>query len=125
MAIVDLYHAEDIPLNIGESERFRKVINLARTVGPGYCPPNCNIIGGELLDINWKSYQTKTTKNMMDEADVFGLVFLGDLAKIKGRPLINIIVSSFNVPVNVLGVENCKTNWSREERIMKILYRRH
>ena len=107
MAIVDLYHAEDIPLNIGESERFRKVINLARTVGPGYCPPNCNIIGGELLDINWKSYQTKTTKDLMAEADVFGLVFLRELATIKGRPIINIIASSFNIPVDVLGVKYC------------------
>ena len=67
MAIADLSHAEDIPFNIGDSGRFRKVTTLARTVGPDYFPPNCNMIGGELLDINWKSYQTKTTKNLMDE----------------------------------------------------------
>ena len=76
MAIVDLYHAEDIPLNIGESERFRKVINLARTVGPDYCPPNRNMIGGEMLDLNWKSHRTKTTKDIMAEAEMSGLVFL-------------------------------------------------
>ena len=83
------------------------------------------MIGGDLLDLNWKSCRTKTTKDLIAEADVFGIYLREDMATIKGRPLINIIVSSFNVPVNVLGVENCKTNWSREERIMKILYRRH
>ena len=106
MAVADLYHAEAIPFNIRDSDRFRNAITLARTVGPDYCPPNCNIIGGELLDLNWKSYQTKTTKDLMDEADVFGPVFLRDSSTIKGRPLINIIASSFNVPVAVLGVKD-------------------
>ena len=91
MAILDLSHTEAIPLNIINSGRFKKVINLERRVGPDYCPPNFNTIGGELLDINWNSYQTKTTKNLMAEAVVFGLVFLGDLVVIKGLPLINII----------------------------------
>ena len=106
MAIANLSHAEYIPFNIVDIDIFRKVITLARKFGPDYCPPNCNIIGGELLDLNWKSYQTKTTKDLMDEADVFGPVFLRDSSTIKGRPLINIIASSFNVPVAVLGVKD-------------------
>ena len=36
-----------------------------------------SMIFGELLDINWKSYQTKTIKHVMTDADIFGLVFLG------------------------------------------------
>ena len=91
MAILDLSHTEAIPLNIINSGRFKKVINLERRVGPDYCPPNFNTIGGELLDINWKSYRTKTTKYMMVEKYLFGLVFLVDLATIKGRPIISII----------------------------------
>ena len=91
MYIAYLSHDEAIPFNIRESDRFKKVINLARTFGPNFCPPNFNMIGGELLDINWNSYQTKTTKDLMAEAVVFGLVFLGDLVVIKGLPLINII----------------------------------
>ena len=93
MAIADLSHVKAIPFNIGESEIFRKVIRLARTVGTDYCTPNCNMIGGELLDINWKSYQTKNTKDVMDEADVFCLVSLIYLSTIKWHPLITIIVS--------------------------------
>ena len=34
------------------------------------------MIGGDLLDHNRKSYQTKTTKDTMVKADVLGLVFL-------------------------------------------------
>ena len=107
MEISDLSQAKAIPFYIVESDRFRKVITLARTVGPDYCPPNRNMIGGELLDINWKSYRTKTTKGLMDKADVFGIVFLGDLDTIKGCPLINITASSFNFLVAVLGVKYC------------------
>ena len=43
---------------------------------------------------------------MMAKADVFGLFFLRDLAMIKGRPIINTIESSFNVPVDVLDVKD-------------------
>ena len=113
MAIAYLSHAEAILFNIGDSDIFIKLITLARTVGPDYFPPNCNMIGGELLDINWKSYQTKTTKDLMAEADVFGLVFLRYLSTIKVIPLINIIESSFNVPVAVLDVKDYSKHLSQ------------
>ena len=60
-----------------------------------------------MLDLNWESYRTKTTKDLMAEADVFGIVLLGYLATIKGRHLIKIISSSFSIPVAVLGVKYC------------------
>ena len=107
MAIVYLSHAKAISSNIGDSYRFRKVITLAKTFGTDDFPPNRNMIGGDMLDLNWKSYQIKTTKDLIYRADVFGIVFLGDLTTIKGRPLINTIASSFNVPVAVLGVKDC------------------
>ena len=105
MEITDLSHDDAIPFNIGDIDRFRNVIILTRTVGPDYFPPNRNMIGGDLLDLNWKIYRTKTTKDMMAKADVFGLVFLRDLARIKKFPLIKIIVSSFNVPEAILRVK--------------------
>ena len=83
MTIADLSHAETITFKIGEGDRFIKLITLSRTVRPHHCPPNCNMIVGDILDLNWKSYQTKTTKDLMTKADVFGLVFLGELARIK------------------------------------------
>ena len=59
MDIAYLSHAKVSPFNIGDSERFRKVITLAIIVGHNYCLPNFNMIGGELLDINWDIYKTK------------------------------------------------------------------
>ena len=93
MAIVYLSHAKAISSNIGDSYRFRKVITLAKTFGTDDFPPNRNMIGGDMLDLNWKSYKIKTTKDLIYRADVFGILFLGDLATIKDRPLINIIAS--------------------------------
>ena len=78
-----------------------------------------------MLDINWNSYRNKTTKDMMAEADTFGLVFLRDLSTIKGRPLTNIIAPSFNVIVDVLGVKDFSNPWCREERRMPLVYWRH
>ena len=56
MSIADLSHAEDVPFNIGYSDRSIKLITLARMVGPDYCLPNINMIGDEMLNLNWKSY---------------------------------------------------------------------
>ena len=65
------------------------------------------MIGGELLDLNFNSYRTKTIKDVIAQADVFFIFFFRYLATIKGRPIINIIASSLNVPVDVLGVKYC------------------
>ena len=106
MAIADMCHADGLPWNIGESARFQKVLHLARAIGPAYKPPNRNDVGGELLDLNWKTYCTASNKNLTDEADTFGLSFLGDMATIRRLPLVNIISSSITVPVAVLGVKD-------------------
>ena len=98
MAIVDLSQAEAISFNIVESDIFRKVITLDRTVGPDYCPLNRNMIVYELLDLNWKSHRTKITKDLMAETYIFGIVLIGDLTTIKGGPLICIIASSSKLP---------------------------
>ena len=93
MSTVDLSRTKAIPINIGKSKIFRKLINLARMVGPNYCPPNFNMIDGNILVLNWKSYLTKITKYLMTYVDVFVLVLIGDLEMIKGSPLLNIIAS--------------------------------
>ena len=98
MAIVDLSQAEAISFNIVESDIFRKVITLDRTVGPDYCPLNRNMIVYELLDLNWKSHRTKITKDLMAETYIFGIVLIGYLTTIKGGPLISIIASSSKLP---------------------------
>ena len=70
-------------------------------------------VGGDLLELNWKTYCNESNKKLTDEADVFGLCFLGDLATIKGMPLVNVIASAFNVPVTVLGVKDCSEHLAK------------
>ena len=42
------------------------------------------------------------------EADIFGLLFLGDGATISRCPLLNILDSAKNIPVSVLSIVDCQ-----------------
>ena len=42
------------------------------------------------------------------EAEIFGLFFLGDGAIISGCPLLNILASAKNIPVDVLEIVDCQ-----------------
>ena len=42
------------------------------------------------------------------EAEIFGLLFLGDGATISRFPLLNILDSAKNIPVSVLEIVDCK-----------------
>ena len=45
---------------------------------------------------------------MKNEAEIFGLLFLGDGATISGCSLLNILFSSKNIPVAVLKIVDCQ-----------------
>ena len=47
------------------------------------------------------------------EADIFGLLFLGDDATISRCPLLNILASTKNIPVAVLGIVDCRGHLAR------------
>ena len=42
------------------------------------------------------------------EADIFGLLFLGDVATISICPLLNILASAINISVDVLETVDCQ-----------------
>ena len=44
------------------------------------------------------------------EAEIFGLLFLGDGATISRFPLLNIIDSAKNIPVSVLEIVDCQVH---------------
>ena len=46
------------------------------------------------------------------EADIFGLLFLGDGATISRCPLLNILCSAKNIPVAVLEIFDCQGHLS-------------
>ena len=47
------------------------------------------------------------------EADIFGLLFLGDGATISKCPLLNILASAKNIPVAVLEIVDCQGHLAR------------
>ena len=57
------------------------------------------------------------------EAEIFGLLFLGDGATISGCPLLNILAFGENISFAVLGIVDCQGNLSygnRKDRTLTI-----
>ena len=51
VAIVDLIISEVLSLNLSQKPRFKKVLELSRTVSKCYQPPNRNLIAKDILDV--------------------------------------------------------------------------
>ena len=51
VAIYDIIISEGLYFNISKKPRFKKVLDLARTVSKSYQPPNRNLISKDLLDV--------------------------------------------------------------------------
>lgn len=91
MAIADMCHCENLPDAFVESDRFKLVLKLAKLVTNDYKPPGRKKVGGELLDLNFKSCQENNMKSLLKEASTFGLSFLSDGATVKKMPLLNVL----------------------------------
>ena len=49
--IADLIISEGLSFNISQKPRFKKVLDLERTVSKSYQPPNIKLISKDLLDV--------------------------------------------------------------------------
>ena len=101
VAIADLIISEGLYFNLAQKPRLKKVLYLASNLPKGYNPPDRKLISKYLLgDIH--DYNTKRNLTMINnEADIFGFFFLGGGATIPRNPLLNILVSGKNLPVEV------------------------
>ena len=93
VAITDLIISEGLSFNLSQKTRFKKVLELARTVSKFYQPPNRNIISKDLLDVIHDQNMERNSSLIKKESDIFGLSFLGDGDNISRIPLLNILVS--------------------------------
>ena len=93
VAIYDLIISEDLSLNLSQKPRFKKVLDLARTVSKCYQPPNRKLISKDLLDVIHDKNMERNLSLIKKESDIFGLLFLGDGENISRIPLLNILVS--------------------------------
>ena len=108
VAIAHLNISEGFFFNISQKSRFKKVLNLARSVSKCYQPPNRQLISKDLLDVIHDQNMERNLSLIEKESEIFGLLFLGDGATISRVPLLNIFVSGKNLPVAVLELVDCQ-----------------
>ena len=70
---------EGISLNIAQKNRFDKVLELAQTKSKDYISSNRKLIFKELLDLVDEQNMQMNLTVIQNEAEIFGLVFLGDV----------------------------------------------
>ena len=83
-------------------------MELSRNVSKTYISPNRKLIPKELLDVIHEQNMKSNLAMIKKEAEIFGLLFLGDGATISRRPLLNILAYSKNMPIAVLYIVDCQ-----------------
>ena len=82
-------------------------------VGEDFVVPNCKKVGGELLDINYENTYSLNKAELMKEAKVFEVAWMGDGTNIHKMLLMNILaLNGTTAPMTVL-IHNC-TNHTDE-----------
>ena len=107
IAIADLIISEGIPFNTAQKPRFKKVLELSRNISKTCIPPNRKLISKELLDVIHEHNMKRNLAMIKNEAEIFGLSFLGDGGTISRFTLLNMLYSAKNIPVAVLKIVDC------------------
>ena len=93
VAIADIIIYEGLSLNLSQEPRFKKVLELARTVSKCYQPPNRKLISKDILYAIHDQNMERSLSLIKKEYDIFVLLFLGDGENISIITLLNIFVS--------------------------------
>ena len=107
MAVADFVQSDGLAFTTGSSIRFRKVIKLAKAIGPDYRMPGRNQISGVLLDKNFEACWNANRDLLLSAALVMGTSWLGDGATIGKKPLVNIMGAAGGIPPVVVGIHDC------------------
>ncbi|KAL3770855.1 hypothetical protein ACHAW5_000452 [Stephanodiscus triporus] len=74
---------------------FSFVIDVARSAPRGYKPPKRGLLAGRCLILPTPTQLERDLKQLMIDADIFGIAFFGDGATIHKCPLINLLYRTF------------------------------
>ena len=107
IAIADFIHGCGLPFSVSEHPKFRSMCRAMMEMPNSFKFPNRRSVAGKYLDTNYQVHQDKYKKDLLDHAETFGLMLLGDGATVKRMPLINIIASGVYCPVAVLAIADC------------------
>ena len=72
MAIADFWHSDNLPDRAVEAPRFKLILKYAKLVDQTFKVPSRKMIGGPLLDLNYKNCMALNKETILKEADVFG-----------------------------------------------------
>ena len=75
VAIDDLVISEGLSLNLSQTSRFKKLLELARTVSKYYQPPNRNLISKDLLDVIHDQNMERNLSLIEKESDILDCYF--------------------------------------------------
>jgi hypothetical protein len=107
MAIANFFHCQNIPDAVVECPEFKMLVRQCRLIDKDFVIPNSNKMGGELLDINFKNISSINKTNLLKEASVGGITFMGDGATIHRMPLLNVLATSGSIPPITVGIVDC------------------
>ena len=75
VAIADLIVSEGLSFNIYQIPKFKKVLDLARTVSKCYQTPNGNLIYKDLLDVIYDQNMERNLSLIKKEYDILDFYF--------------------------------------------------
>ena len=107
MAIADFFHCENISDVVVETPRFKRMVHVLSKIGSDFEIPKRKQIGGPLLDLNFQTKYNDNKTNLLKNANVFGLSFLGDGATVKRMPLTNILGACADTPPITVSIQDC------------------
>ena len=97
-----------LPFRTTECMFFRQMIASARYVSKDYKCPNRDQMCGPLLQMCYDVNRQSDNKELMRDAEIFGLSCQGDGATIRHCPLLNFLVSGVHLPVAVRKITDCQ-----------------
>ena len=106
-AIAQLVYCKALPFSFGECPYFQRVIDVARSAPRGYKAPKRTLLAGEMLDLAYATQLERDLKQLMIDADIFGIAFFGDGATIHKCPLINLFASGLHCPAVLINIIDC------------------
>ena len=93
--------------NTAEDPLFLNILQGARYIGKSYKPPTRKLITGALLESLYKRKYNSMIKQLVREADKYGIALYGDGATIAKTPFFNILGSGVHLSNACLEIHDC------------------
>ena len=100
------------------------MLSTAKNVSRYYKLPGRETVKGPLIYKCFENIINNQSEKLLNEVDIYGLHFQGDVSTIKEKPLLNIFVGRVHLPVSVQKIVYCTSHITGGHKIyMKRLLR--